>query len=130
MFIEENMKKITRLIVFLLLLATSLVTARASAAIQANNSTAGVEIVTNINPKTIVFDKGDSNAYGIVESMRMDTLLIGGQFFTLTSTTTFKDLLKSGDFVKVHYSLNPDGSYTIVEIELWNAAQVSIGSSN
>ena len=113
------MKKITRQIVFLLLLATLLVTARASAAIHANN-----------NPQTIVFDKSDSEAYGTVESMRMDTLLIGGQFFTLTSTTTFKDLLKSGDFVKVHYSLNPDGSYTIVEIELWDAATVSIGSSN
>lgn len=54
---------------------------------------------------------------GAVESINGNQWTIGGQVFTVTNATEFKDVLKAGDLAKVHVVVNPDGTVTIIEIE-------------
>jgi hypothetical protein len=79
---------------------------------------------------TVVFDDGGSEAFGSVDSITADSVVVGGQTFTLTNGSEFKDQIQAGDFVKVHFALNADGTYSIVEIESWDPASVSNGNSN
>ena len=79
---------------------------------------------------TIIFDNSGSEAFGPVDSITADTVVVGGQVFALTNGSEFKDLVQAGDFVKVHFVLNADGTYSIVEIENWDPAFVSDGNSN
>ena len=78
----------------------------------------------------LVFDDGGNEAFGSVDSITADAVVIGGQTFALTNGSEFKNLIAAGDFVKVHFVLNADGTYTIVEIETWDPAAVSNGNSN
>jgi hypothetical protein len=77
-----------------------------------------------------VFDDSGNEAFGPVDSITADAVVIGGQTFALTNGSEFKGLIAAGDFVKVHFVLNADGTYTIVEIETWDPAAVSNGNSN
>ena len=78
----------------------------------------------------LVFDDSGNEAFGPVDSITADAVVIGGQTFALTNGSEFKGLIAAGDFVKVHFVLNADGTYTIVEIETWDPAAVSNGNSN
>ncbi len=55
---------------------------------------------------------------GAVESITGDTWVIGGETFTVTNFTEFKNVIAAGDLVKVHVIFNADGTVSIVEIEL------------
>lgn len=78
----------------------------------------------------LVFDDGGNEAFGSVDSITADAVVIGGQTFALANGSEFKNLIAAGDFVKVHFVLNADGTYTIVEIETWDPAAISNGNSN
>lgn len=82
------------------------------------------------NPQPIIFDNGGSEAFGSVDSITSNSVVVGGQTFAFTSASEFKDLIQAGDFVKVRFSLNADGTYSIVEIEYWDPALVSNDNSN
>ncbi|MDP1713547.1 MAG: DUF5666 domain-containing protein [Anaerolineales bacterium] len=78
----------------------------------------------------LVFDNSGTEAFGTVDSITIDTVVIGGQTFTVANGAEFKDQILPGDFVKVHFSLNADGTLSITEIETWDPALVSDGNSN
>jgi hypothetical protein len=65
-----------------------------------------------------------------VDSVTADTVVIGGQAFAIINGSEFKDQIQAGNFVKVHFVLNADGTYSIVEIESWDPALVRDGNSN
>jgi hypothetical protein len=54
---------------------------------------------------------------GTVEAINGDQWTIGGQVFTVTNATGFKDTFAVGDMVKVHVVVNPDGTFTAREVE-------------
>jgi hypothetical protein len=78
----------------------------------------------------LVMDNSNSEAFGTVESITTDTVVIGGQTFTLTNGAQLTSQIQAGDFVKVHFQLNADGTMTIIEIQTWDPAQVSNDNSN
>lgn len=82
------------------------------------------------NSPAIVFDNSGSEAFGSVDSITAGTVVIGGQTFTVTNSSEIKNQIQAGDFVKVHFALNADGTYSIIEIETWDPALVTNNNSN
>jgi hypothetical protein len=78
----------------------------------------------------LVIDNSSTEAFGKVESITLDTVMIGGQVFTIANGAEFKNQIQAGDFVKVHFSLNADGTMSITQIETWDPASVTNGNSN
>ncbi|MDO8753814.1 MAG: DUF5666 domain-containing protein [Anaerolineales bacterium] len=78
----------------------------------------------------LAFDAGGTEAFGTVDSITVDTVVIGGQTFTIANDAEFKDQILPGDFVKVHFSLNADGTLSMTEIETWDPALVSDDNTN
>jgi hypothetical protein len=76
-------------------------------------------------PGGLTFDDSGNEAFGTVESITVDTVVIDGQTFTIANGAEFKDLIQAGDFVKVHFSLNADGTMSITEIEISDPALVN-----
>lgn len=73
----------------------------------------------------LVFDTNGTEAFGTVDSITVDTVVIGGQSFSIANAAEFKDQIQAGDFVKVHFSLNADGTMSITEIEISNPALIN-----
>lgn len=59
----------------------------------------------------------DSEIFGVVESITVDSITIGGVAYILANFTEFKDIISVGDQVKIHVTVNSDGTLTIREIE-------------
>ncbi|MHB8779713.1 MAG: DUF5666 domain-containing protein [Anaerolineales bacterium] len=78
----------------------------------------------------LVFDNSGTEVFGTVDSITTDTVVIGGLLFEIANGAEFKNQIKSGDFVKVHVSLNADGTMSITEIEAWDPALVNEDNSN
>lgn len=98
-----------------------------------SNSNEALGIVSSSNDnasQTLVFDDSGNEAFGSVDSISTDSVVIGGQTFALTNSSEFKGLIEAGAFVKIHFSLNADGTYSIVEIETWDPALGSNDNSN
>jgi hypothetical protein len=78
----------------------------------------------------LVIDDSSAEAFGTVESITLDTVVIGGQTFTIANGAEFVSQIQAGDFVKVHFSLNADGTMSITQIETWDPALVNNDNSN
>ena len=78
----------------------------------------------------LVIDDGGTEAFGNVESITLDAVVIGGQTFMIANGAEFKNQIQAGDFVKVHFSLNADGTMSITEIDIWDPALVTNDNSN
>lgn len=77
----------------------------------------------------IVFDNSGNEAFGTVDSFDGTTIVIGGQSFTVANGAEIKDTITSGNFVKVEFVLNADGTMSIRQIQLWDPASVGSGNS-
>ncbi len=55
--------------------------------------------------------------FGAVEAMTADTITVDGVSFNLADFTEFKDALTVGDQVKLHVTVNADGTFTVREVE-------------
>ncbi len=89
-----------------------------------NGSTAGAP------DAGIVFDNSGSEAYGTVDGFDANTLVIGGQSFTVANGAEFKNAIQAGNYVKVHFILNADGSMSITQVELWDPTTVGADGTN
>jgi hypothetical protein len=78
----------------------------------------------------LVFDNNGTEAFGTVDSITTDAVVIGGQTFIIANGAEFKNQVLAGDFVKVHFTLNADGTLSITEIEIWDPALLGDGNSN
>jgi len=98
-----------------------------------SNSNSNDNSNANSNDNTnggLVIDDGGTEAFGNVESITLDAVVIGGQTFVIANGAEFKNQIQAGDFVKVHFSLNADGTMSIAEIEIWDPALVTNDNSN
>ncbi len=77
-----------------------------------------------------MIDNSSTEAFGNVESITLTEVVIGGQAFSVANGAEFKNQIQAGDFVKVHFSLNADGTMSITEIEIWDPALVTNDNSN
>ncbi len=77
----------------------------------------------------IVFDDSGNEAFGSVDGFDGTTIVIGGQSFTVANGAEIKDTIAAGDFVKVEFILNSDGTLSIREMQLWDPAAVGSGNS-
>ena len=66
----------------------------------------------------LIFDDNGNEAFGTVDSIDGSAVVIGGQTFQISNGAEFKDQIAAGNFVKVHFTLNADGTMSITEIEL------------
>lgn len=76
-----------------------------------------------------MFDNSGNEAFGTVDSFDGTTIVIGGQSFTVANGAEIKDTITSGNFVKVEFVLNADGTMSIRQIQLWDPASVGSGNS-
>jgi hypothetical protein len=81
-------------------------------------------------PKAPVFDNHDNEAVGTVDSMTDTSVTIDGQAYTFAPGAEIKGDVVTGSSVKLHFTVNGDGSLSVTEIELATAAQVSDTKSN
>ncbi len=77
-----------------------------------------------------MIDNSNTEAFGKVESITLDSVVIGGQAFIIANGAEFKNQIQAGDFVKVHFLLNADGTMSLTEIETWDPALVTNDNSN
>ncbi|HLO29127.1 MAG TPA: DUF5666 domain-containing protein [Anaerolineales bacterium] len=70
---------------------------------------------------------------GMVEAIQGDTITVSGVTYNLAAFTEFKDALTVGDQVKIHVTVNADGTFTVREIEKSAASfdsHTNLSSSN
>lgn len=78
----------------------------------------------------LTLDNNNAEAFGTVDSITADSIIIGGQTFTIASGAEFLNQIQAGDFVKVHFLLNADGTMSITQIETFDPALVTNDNSN
>ncbi|MFO7943654.1 MAG: DUF5666 domain-containing protein [Anaerolineales bacterium] len=64
------------------------------------------------------YDYEDMEAYGTLESMTDDSLVVDGMTYLITPETEFDDEVETGDYVAVEYYENQDGDLILLEIEM------------
>jgi hypothetical protein len=63
-------------------------------------------------------NQGEAEITGKVDAFTPEAWTVKGQVFAVNTQTEIKDTIYLGDVVKVHYLVNPDGTFTATEIEL------------
>lgn len=62
-------------------------------------------------------DINGNEVFGAVEALTADTITVNGVTYDLTNSTEIKDMLAVGDQVKLHVTINADGTVAVREIE-------------
>jgi hypothetical protein len=78
----------------------------------------------------LVLDNNGSEAYGPVDAITTDTVTIGGQVFKIANGAEIKSQIQAGNFVKVHFILNADGTMSITQIETWDPSLVGTNDNS
>ena len=81
-------------------------------------------------PGPLAFDDTGTEAFGTVEAITDDSITMGGQTFPFAPGAEIKDAITAGAFVKLHFTINADGSLSVREVEIVNATQVGDDNSN
>ena len=68
----------------------------------------------------------DQEIHGVVDAVTDDSVTVDGVVYSIADFTEFKSLVAVGDQVKVEFTVNADGTFTIHEIE----KSSSIGDEN
>jgi hypothetical protein len=61
---------------------------------------------------------GEAEITGKVDAFTPEAWIVKGQVFAVNAQTEIKDTIYLGDVIKVHYMVNPDGTFAATEIEL------------
>ena len=81
-------------------------------------------------PQAPAFDHQGNEAVGTVDAMTDTSISIGGQTYTFAPGAEIKGDIVTGSSVKLHFTVNGDGSVSVTEIELATTTQVSDKKSN
>jgi hypothetical protein len=81
-------------------------------------------------PGPLTFDHSGTEAFGTVESITDVSITIGGQTFPLAPGAEIKGAIAAGAFVKLHFTVNADGSLSVREVEIFDPALVGDSNSN
>ena len=85
---------------------------------------------SNSNNNDNSSDDDEQEVSGIVEALTTDSITINGVVYMLADFTEFNDLIALGDQVKIHVTVNADGTFTIREIEKTGGPGLGDGNSN
>lgn len=77
-----------------------------------------------------VFNNQGNEAVGTVDAVTDISITVGGQTYTFAPGAEIKGDVVTGSSVKLHFTVNADGSLSVTEIELSTATQVSDTKSN
>ena len=78
----------------------------------------------------LTFDDSGTQAFGTVEAITDTSITMGGQTFPFTPDAEIKGAIAAGMFVKVHFTVNADGSLSIREVEIADPTLVGDDNSN
>ena len=81
-------------------------------------------------PQPLVFDDSGTEAFGTVESITDTSITIGGQTFTFAAGVEIKGEIVAGALVKLHFTVNPDGTLSVTEIEFADPSQIDNDNGN
>lgn len=81
-------------------------------------------------PQPLVFDDSGTEAFGTVESITDKSITIGGQTFTFATGVEIKGEIAAGALVKLHFTVNADGTLSVTEIESADPSQIGNDNSN
>lgn len=79
-------------------------------------------------PQGPIFDDSGTEAVGTVDAITDTSVTIGGQTFTFAPGAEIKGEIVTGDVVKLHLTVNADGTLSVREIEI--ADQTQMGNDN
>jgi hypothetical protein len=80
-------------------------------------------------PQPPIFDDQGNEAVGIVDAVADTSITVGGQTYTFAQGVEFKGDIVAGASVKLHFTVNADGTFSVTEIELTNATQLDDDNS-
>ena len=81
-------------------------------------------------PQALTFDDSGDEAYGTVDSLTDTSITIAGQTFPLAPGVEIKGAIVPGALVKVHFTVNADGTLSVSEIEIADPSDVLDDNSN
>jgi hypothetical protein len=81
-------------------------------------------------PGALTFDDSGTEAYGTVEAITNMSITIGGQTFSFAPGAQIKGAIAAGAFVKLHFTVNADGSLSVREVEIADPTRVGDDNSN
>ena len=72
----------------------------------------------------LVFDNNGNEAFGTVDSITDTSVTLNGQTFTFASGVEIKGNIVAGAVVKLHFTVNADGSLTVSEVAIADPTQI------
>ena len=78
----------------------------------------------------LVFDDSGTEALGTVESITDTSITIDGQTFTFAPGIEINGDITAGALVKLHFTVNADGTLSVTEIEFADPTQAGNDNSN
>ncbi len=72
----------------------------------------------------LVFDNNGTEAFGTVDSITGTSITLNGQTFNFASGVEIKGDIVAGAVVKLHFTVNADGSLAVREVEIADSAQI------
>jgi hypothetical protein len=81
-------------------------------------------------PQPLVFDDDGKEASGTVDSITDTSITVGGQTFNFADGVEIKGDITAGSVVKLHFTLNADGTLSVTEIEFADPAQINDDDAN
>jgi Domain of unknown function (DUF5666) len=76
-------------------------------------------------PQPLVFDDEGNEAVGNVDAITNTSITVGGQTYTFAAGAEIKGQIVAGTTVKLHFTTNADGSLSVSEVEIADAAQLN-----
>jgi len=84
----------------------------------------------NSNDNSNTTGTTEQEIVGVVGAISDGSVTVDGVTYQLTATTELKDAIAAGDTVKLHLTVNTDGSLTVREIEMFGLTGVGDDNSN
>ncbi len=81
-------------------------------------------------PQPLAFDDSGTEATGTVDAITDTSITISGQTFTLAPGVEIKGEIVPGALVKLHFTVNADGTLSVTEVEITDPTQISDDNGN
>lgn len=101
-----------------------------AAADLAGIATSTPDVSSTSVPGGLVFDASGTEAVGTVESITATSITIGGQTFLFGPGVEIKGIFGPGAVVKLHFTVNADGTLSVREIESADPARTGNDNSS
>jgi Domain of unknown function (DUF5666) len=80
--------------------------------------------------QSLVFDDGGTEAFGTLETLTDTSITVGGETFPLAQGAEVKGEVLPGALVKIHFTVNADGTLSVTEVESADLSQIGGDNGN